>query len=259
MTRAVRSSGIATAGSWLAGARLIAGRELGAYFDSAIAYVYTAAFAVVANAIFMNDFFLVGRADMTGFFDQTALLLAVFLPAVTMRLWAEERKTRTIELLLTLPLVPAQAVFGKFLAAMALYLVFLAGSLPIVAMLFVLGSPDPGAIAGGYLGLIFLGALFVSLGMCLSALSHDQIVAYVLTAVLALFFLLTGEERVVAVLDGLAPALSVGTVLHESVSALPRFETFVRGVIELRAVAYFVLMSALFLWLNGLLLRRVRT
>ena len=200
------------------GVWLITGRELGAYFDSSIAYVYSIAFVVLANSIFMNEFFLTGTVDMTGFFDLLPLLLAVFLPAVTMRLWAEERKQRTIELLLTLPIRPLQAILGKYLAALALYGLFLIGSLPIVVMLLALGDPDPGLILSGYLGLIFLGSLFLASGMFLSALSGDQIVAFVTSTLLGFFLVLTGNDKVVAVLDGLVPALSLGCLLYTSPS-----------------------------------------
>jgi gliding motility-associated transport system permease protein len=247
-----------SAREWLAGIRLVAGRELSAYFDSAIAYVYTIGFVVLANAIFMNEFFLTGTVEMAGFFDRLPLLLCVFLPAVTMRLWAEERRQRTIELLLTLPLTTAQAVLGKYLAAMALYGGFLAGSLPIVAMLLVLGHPDLGRIVGGYLGAASIGSLLISLGMLLSAVSGDQIVAFVLGAVASSALVLSGNEKVVAVLDGLAPGLGAGTFLYESVSVAPHYDAFVRGVVDLGAIVYFAGGSALFLWLGARLLRRNR-
>jgi ABC-2 type transport system permease protein len=242
-----------------AGIRLVMGRELGAYFDSVIAYVYTIAFVLLANSIFMNDFFLTGTVDMTGFFDLLPLLLAFFLPAVTMRLWAEERKSRTIELLLTLPIRPFQAILGKYLAALGLFGLFLVGSLPIVVMLFALGKPDPGLIVSGYLGLILLGGLFLASGMFLSALSGDQIVAFVTGTVLAFFLVLTGNDKVAAVLDGIAPRLSLGTVLREGVSAIPHYEAFVRGSVQLSSLVYFLAMGTLFLVLNSLVLRRVRT
>jgi gliding motility-associated transport system permease protein len=246
------------AGEWLSGIRLIARRELSAYFDSPIAYVYTIAFAVLASSIFMNEFFLSGTVEMAGFFDLLPLLLAFFLPAVTMRLWAEERKQRTIELLLTLPITTLQAVLGKFVAALALYGLFLASSLPIVGMLAALGDPDPGLIAGGYLGLVLLGGQFLAFGMLLSALSGDQIVAFVTSTVVGFLFVLTGNDKVVAVLDGLAPSLAIGTLLSESISVLPRYEAFVRGVIDLPSLVYFGGLTALFLWLNALVLDRKR-
>ncbi len=243
----------------LHGVRLIAGRELGAYFDSGIAYVYTIAFVVLANSIFMNEFFLTGTVDMTGFFDLLPLLLAVFLSAVSMRLWAEERRQRTIELLLTLPIRPSQAILGKYLAALGLLGLFVLGSLPIVVLLFVLGSPDGGLILGGYLGLALLGAQFLASGMFLSALSGDQIVAFVANTLLSLFLVLGGNDKVVAVLDGLAPSLSPGTFLYEHVSVVPHYESFLRGSVELPSLVYFTAMSALFLWATALVLSRKRT
>ena len=237
---------------------VIAGRELSNYFDSKIAYVYTIAFVLLANSIFMNEFFLAGTVDMSGFFDLMPLLLPVFLPAVTMRLWAEERKQRTIEMLLTMPIRPVHAVLGKYLAALGLYALFLVGSLPIVVMLFALGDPDPGLIVSGYLGLFLFGAQYLAMGMFLSSLSSDQIVAFVSTTVLGFLFVLLGDGRVVAVVDGLFPDLGLGTLLYESLSVMPHYDAFVRGVVGLPAIVYFVGMSTLFLWINAGVLERNR-
>jgi ABC-2 type transport system permease protein len=242
-----------------AGARTVLARETGAYFGSPIAYVYTVAAIVLANSLFMNEFFLAGRLDMTPFFDRLPALSIFLLPAISMRAWAEDRKQRTFELYVTLPLTPLALVLGKLGAALVLYLVFLAGTLPIVLMLVALGSPDLGAIACGYLGAGLLGALFLAFGTLVSSLSSDQIVAFVLAALLGFVLVVTGDERVVAVLDGLAPALAAGSRLRDFVSALPHYETFVRGVLDLGAAAYFLGLSALFLWLEVNVVRRVRS
>ncbi len=238
---------------------LIARRELAAYFDSNIAYVYTIGFVVLANSIFMNDFFLTGTADMTAFFDLLPRLLAIFLPAVTMRLWAEERRHRTIEFLLTLPICPREAVAGKYLAALGLYALFLAGSFPIVVMLFAIGDPDPGLIASGYMGAFLLGAQLIAAGMLFSALSSDQIVAFVTGSLAAFAFVLSGHDRVVEVLDGLAPRLGPGTVLRESVSVLPHFEALVRGPVQLSSLLYFCGLNPVLLWMTALVMRQERT
>lgn len=247
-----------TFGERLQGARLVAGRELAAYFDTSIAYVYTIAFAVLANSIFMNEFFLSGRVEMRSYFDRMPLLFAVFLPAVTMRSWAEERKHRTVELLLTLPIVPAQAILGKYLAALGLLALFLLSSLPIVVMLEVLGNPDLGLICAGYLGVFGLGALFLAAGMLLSAIATDQIVAFVTTTLLCFFLVLSGNDKVVAVLDGLFPKLAPGTLLKDAVSVVPPYDAFVSGSVELAAVVYFAGFAAVFLWLTGVVLERNR-
>ncbi len=238
--------------------RVIAAREIGANFDSGIAYITTIAFALLANSIFMNEFFLTGTVDMTGFFDLLPLLLTFFLPAISMRLWSEERKQRTVELLLTFPIRPFQAVLGKYAAALTLYVLMLACSLPIPVMLFALGDPDLGLIASGYVGLFLFGALFLSFGSLLSALSSDQIVSFVTSTLVGFVFVLTGDERVVAIVDGLFPALGIGSFLYENVSALPPLGEFVRGVVELSSVLYFGLLSVLFLWTTGLVLEKNR-
>lgn len=236
----------------------IAAREFGAYFDSSIAYVYTIGSCVLANSIFMNEFFLAGTLDMRPYFELMPLLLAFFLPAVTMRLWAEERRLRTIELLLTLPIVPAQAVLAKFLAALALFGTFVLGSAPIALMLALLGEPDWGTIAAGYLGLALLAALFLALGAFLSALSSDQIVAFVFGTIACLLLVLSGEERVVAVLDGLFPRFAPGTFLYENASVRPHYDAFVAGRVGLAGALYFAGSSAVFLALNALVLARNR-
>ncbi len=243
---------------FVSGVLTLAGREVRAIFDSKIAYVYAIAFALLANSIFMNEFFLAGRADMGPFFAGLPLLLCVFLPAVTMRSWAEETKSRTVELLLTLPIRPIQAVLAKFLAALVLYGVFLACSLPIPIMLFVLGDPDPGRILGGYLGAFGLGALLLAGGMFFSSLTSDQIVAFVLSALFGFALVLLGDERVVATLDGLVPGMAPGSFLYESLSALPPFEDLVRGVLSLSAVAYFAFGTLLFLVATAFCLEKNR-
>jgi ABC-type transport system involved in multi-copper enzyme maturation permease subunit len=245
-------------GEVLSGTRVVAARELGAYFDSPIAYVYTIAFALLSNSVFMNEFFLTGRVEMRGFFERMPLLLTVFLPAVTMRLWAEERKQRTMELLLTLPIVPVQAILGKYLAALALFALFLAGSLPIVIMLMVLGHPDIGLIFSGYLGVVFMGSLFLSFGMLLSALSGDQIVAFVTSTLLGCIFVFSGNDKVIAVLDGLFPSLRIGTIINDSISVMPHYDAFVAGTVELSSVVFFTIFSAAFVWLNAVVLEKTR-
>lgn len=238
--------------------RAVAWREVAAYFDSKIAYVYTIAFVLLANSIFMNEFFLTGTVDMTGFFDLMPMLLPFFLPAVTMRLWAEERKTRTIELLLTMPIRPIQAILGKYIAAFMLYKLFLLGTLPIVVMLMALGDPDLGLIFSGYVGLILLGGMFLALGMFISSLSSDQIVTFVSTVAVCALFVFLGNESVVAVLDGVSGSWSIGTALRESISVMPHYSEMVRGVLSLSAVAFFAGLSALFLWVNAIVLERSR-
>ncbi len=245
-------------GQFVAGVRTVARRELSAYFDSPIAYVVVIAFALLANSIFMNEFFLAGRLEMDAYFDALPLLLAVFLPAITMRLWAEERQRRTIEFLLTLPIRASQAVVGKYLAAASLLVLLLASSLPIPLMLQSLGEPDLGRIFAGYLGALLFGGLLLSLGELLSALASDQIVAFVTTVLAGFALVLLGDERVTSVLDGLAPGLHPGSFLYETVAATPRYELFTSGIVDSAGLIYFVGLTAACLGLGGVVLTRSR-
>ncbi len=237
--------------SWLRGTGVVLQRELGATFDSAIAYLYTIAGLLLVNSLFMNEFFLTGRLDMTPFFELLPPLFVFFLPAVTMRLWSEERKSRTFEFLATLPLTSLQTTLGKYLSALTLLAGFLLGTTPLVIMLASLGNPDLGLIASGYCGALLLGAAFLAFGLFLSALSSDQVVAFVSSVLLGFFFLYIGHERVVAILDGLGGELAIGTWLAESIGAWLHYDAFVRGLIELESVLYFLSLTAVFLWLTA--------
>lgn len=237
---------------------VVAGRELGSYFDSPIAYVYASAFLVLSCSAFMNSFFLTSVADMAAYFQALPYLLILFAPAITMRTWSEERAQQTFELISTLPLRPVELILGKYLAALLFYLLVLAGSLPIVAMLVWLGDPDLGRIGAGYLGAVCLGALLLAAGVFVSSLTRNQVVAFVLAAVLACLLVFSGHPALVEVVDGLAPAWQPGTRVYESLSVLPHYEAFTDGLIGLGHLLYFALLSGFFLWMNELALRRSR-
>jgi ABC-type transport system involved in multi-copper enzyme maturation permease subunit len=240
------------------GVRVILARETGAYFDSAIAYVYAAVFLLLAHAIFMNGFFLESILDLGEYFRVLPFLLALFIPAVTMRSWAEERSQGTFELLMTLPLRSFAVVLGKYLASLGFYLAVLAGSFPLVLMLLFLGKPDLGLIAASFVGALLLGALFLAIGLFISGLTREQIVAFVLGTFACSLLVLSGEVKVVEVLDGLTPSWQVGTWLYETVSVLPHYESFCRGVITLGDTAYFAITSAFFLAMNEITLKLAR-
>lgn len=242
----------------VSGAWVVTARELGSYFDSPIAYIYAAVFIVLSCTTFMNSFFLESVVDMSAYFRVLPYLLIAFVPAITMRTWAEEHAQGTFELIATLPLRSIQLVLGKYVAAFLFYLIVLLGSLPIVAMLVWLGDPDLGLIFSSYLGAILLGGLFLSFGVCLSGMTRNQIVAFVLAAMLGFILVLSGHEAVVEVVDGLAAEWQVGTWLYESISVSPHYEAFARGIIGLGHTLYFVMMGAFFLWMNDIALRRSR-
>ena len=236
--------------------RTVFRRELEAYFDSTIAYVYASVFLGLSATIFMNSFFLNAVVDMSPYFETLPLLLIPLVPAITMRSWAEERAQNTFELLMTLPLTPLQIVLGKYLASFCFYALVLWGSFPIVVMLAWLGDPDVGVILASYLGALFLGAFFLAFGQFVSSLTHDQIVAFVLGALLGFVFVLSGHDKVVEVVDGLAPSAQFGTWLYESISVMPHYEAFSRGVIGGADILYFALLSSFFAWMTALSLQR---
>lgn len=243
--------------SLLRGTLVVFRRELAAVFDSSVAYVYLIGALLLSCALFMNEFFLTGRLDMAPFFDSLAPISALLVPALTMRLWAEDLKTRTFELWMTLPLQSWQVVLGKYLAALSVWVVFLLGTTPIVIMLTWLGEPDLGLIASGYLGALLLGGLFLSLGLFASALSSDQVVAFVTSVTLCAVLLASGHPKVVAVLDG--QFSGAGRALAATISALPPYEEFTRGLVSLASLVWFGGLTATFLGLNAAMVARLRS
>lgn len=223
-------------------------RELSAYFNSPIAYIFMVVFLLMTCSIFMTNFFILAQADMRSFFDILPLILCVFIPALTMRLWAEDKKGNTFELLLTFPVPSWKLVIGKFLAAFVFYLLSLAGTVLIPFMLYAVGTPDIGPILGGYLGAVFLGVFLIALGAFISALCLDQIVAFILTMVISFFFFMIGWESVASVLDSWA--LGAGTLLTNAFSAGKHLTSFAKGVLVVNDIFYFLSATIIFLILN---------
>jgi ABC-2 type transport system permease protein len=207
-------------------------------------------FLLLTGLLYMLNFFLIGQADMRGFFGSLPLLLTFFIPAVSMRLWAEDRRQGTFELLMTLPMRPHEVMLGKYLAALAFFGVTLAGSLPIPIMLNALGNPDNGALASGYLGALLMGALYLSVGIFASGLMRDQISAFILGVMACLIMWLLGQTFVAAVFDGWVDGL--GRLLQQYLGMTSHFEPMLRGVVALGDVVYFLALTAFFLILNAL-------
>ena len=236
----------------LANLRTIVRRELNAYYTSAIAYIAIIVFLSLTMGLYMAPFFTVLAADMRVFFTILPIVLCMFLPAVSMRLWAEERKQNTWEMLLTFPMRAYELVLGKFVASLIFYLSALAGTLVLPVMLAWLGKPDFGPIVGAYLGSLLLGVFFLSLGLFISALCRDQIVAFMLTLLGCFGFFLAGTEFVVTLAEAAWPGL--GTLLAEVVGVTQHYMTFTRGLLVLGDVLYFLIWTAVWLVLNSLFL-----
>ena len=230
-------------------------REFQTYFYSPIAYVFSIIFIMLNAGMYMFHFFFFGNADMRAFFSSLPLTLGlIFIPAIAMRLWSEEKKLGTIELLLTLPMKTEHVVLGKFLASFLFYLVALAGTLTIPIILLILGKPDFGPIIGGYFGAVLLGAFFLSVGIFVSGFFSDQIVSLIITSLSCGFLALVGWGYVPMVVDGWIPGL--GEFLYGYVGVTRHFNDIERGVIDIKSIMYFLSFTALFLYLNAKALER---
>ena len=229
-------------------------RELSGYFSTPIAYVFLVIFLVLSGVFtfYLGNFFERGQADLLPFFAFHPWLYLFLIPALAMRLWAEERKTGTIELLLTLPVSATQAVLGKFLAAWAFTTIALALTFPLWLTVNYLGSPDNGAILAGYLGSLLMAGAFLSIGSCISALTKNQVIAFVVSVVTCLIFILSGFPMVLDFFRGWAPQLLVATI--SSFSFLTHFDDLSKGVLDLRDLIYFASLMAFWLFANVILL-----
>lgn len=227
-------------------------RELFRFTATPMGAIVLVAFYLLAVGLFAPEFFLLPTADMRPFFTVLPFVLCAVLPAVTMHLWAGERSQGTLELLLVLPVRPVSLVLAKFLAAMAFVLVALASTGVIPLMFGVLGAPDWGQIAASYLGAVLLCAMFVALGQLASGFAADQTSAFVLALGGAFGLYLLGSDFAAMALDGWHPGL--GTLLRRLFGAASYFAPFVRGLVEVPSVVFFLLWTTIFLFLNGLAL-----
>ncbi len=239
----------------------ISGRELRSYFNSPVAYVFLVVFLMVASGLFMTPFFLAGLCDMRAFFSNLPLLLVVFVPALTMRSWAEEARSGTLSLLFSLPIGSGGLVIGKFIASLIFCTLAILSTFTIPVMLHFLGRPDYGPIAGGYLGSILLASFLLALGMSISAFFKDQIVAFILALVAGFFCFLAGTEFFSTFIDSWVPGL--GTFLRHGIGIQSHFASFAKGVIDITDVLFFLSFTAIFLLINiltveGLLKFRIK-
>lgn len=228
----------------------IARRELAAYFATPLAYVFIIAFLVAAAAatFAFGGFMDRRQADLTPFFDFHPWLFVILIPAVSMRLWAEERRSGTIELLLTLPVTPWEAVTGKFLAAWAFIGLNLLLTVPIWITVNYLGDPDNGVIVASYIGSFLMAGALLAAASCASALSSNQVIAFVYGITICFLLLATGFDFVLNQFSGWASPTFVD--LLASFSFLTHFGNIARGVLDLGAIVFFALLTLLFLFIN---------
>jgi ABC-2 type transport system permease protein len=234
-------------------------RELRSYFVTPVAYVFLVIFLVLAGILtfYVGDFYERGQADLQPFFAMHPWLYLILVPAITMRMWAEESKGGTLELLLTLPLTLWQAMLGKFFAAWLFIGLALVLTFPIWITVNYLGSPDNGVIVAGYLGSWLMAGSFIAIGACLSALTRSQVVAFILSALVCVLLILVGQPQVLDFFSGALPRRLINAVAH--LSMLRHFEAIARGVLDVRDLLYFLLSMIGWLLAGVLLLDLKRT
>ena len=230
-------------------------RELRSYFATPVAYVFIVIYLVLMGTFTFNlgQFYERGQADLSSFFNFHPWLYLFLVPAISMRLWAEERKTGSIELLMTMPITAWQAVLGKYLAAWAFTGIALALTFPVWITVNYLGDPDNGAILAAYVGSMLMAGGFLAIGACLSAITRNQVIAFVITIVVCFGFLLSGFPMVLDLFSGWAPQALVDGIA--SLSFLTHFANISKGVIDFRDLVYFGLLIGAFLYANTIVLQ----
>ena len=220
-------------------------KELMSYFNSPIAYIFIGVFLVVGNWLFFKSFFLIGQVSMRGYFDLLPWIFLFLSPAITMRLWSEEKKSGTIEFLLTLPVTDWQVVWAKFLGALSFLFISLLLTFTIPISMASLGNIDWGPVVGSYLGSLFLGGSYLALGLFISSLTKNQIIAFILALVGSFVaFMISAEFVLMGAPNFLAPILKFfGLGSH--------FYNIAKGVIDSKDIIYYCSFIFIFLWLNA--------
>ncbi len=230
-------------------------RELRSYFLTPVAYVFIVIFLVLTSTFtfYLGGFYERSQADLAPFFNFHPWLYLFLVPALSMRLWAEERKSGSIELLMTMPVEIWQAVGGKFLAAWAFTGLALALTFPIWITVNYLGDPDNGAVVAAYIGSLLMAGGFLAVGSCISAATKNQVIAFILAVVACFLLLLAGFPLVLDVFSAWAPQALVDAIA--SLSFLTHFSNISKGVIDLRDLVYFGLLIGVMLYANAIVLQ----
>jgi ABC-2 type transport system permease protein len=236
----------------------IAKRELAGFFASPVAYVFIVIFLLLSGffTFMVGGFFERGQANLEAFFGWHPWLYLFLVPAVGMRMWSEERRQGTIELLLTLPVAPWQAIVGKFLASLAVLALSLVLTFPVVLTVNHLGNPDNGVILGGYVGSLLLAAAYLAISAMTSALSRNQVISFIISVVLCLFLVLCGWPPVTNLLASWASPALVEVVAAFSV--MTHFEGLQKGVLDSRDVLFFLSVVVFSLFTTSVIIRAHR-
>lgn len=234
----------------------IAKREFAAYFATPLATVFLVIFVALtgAFAFYVGGFFDRAQADLVAFFTYHPWLYLLLVPAIAMRLWAEERKTGTIELLMTLPVSPWEAILGKFFAAWAFVGLALVLTFPMWITVNYLGSPDNGVIFSSYLGSFLVAGVFLAIGSCISALTKNQVIAFIVSALVCFLLVMSGYELVLNAFRAVMPGIVVSAI--QSLSILSYYEDFMKGIISLPALMFCGSLIAFALFANKIIIEQ---
>ncbi|MBW1682234.1 MAG: ABC transporter permease subunit [Deltaproteobacteria bacterium] len=234
-------------------------RELDGYFQSPVAYVFIVIFLLLCGffTFSVSRFFETGQADLRAFFEWHPWIFLFLVPAVAMRLWAEERRTGTIELVLTLPITLTEVIMGKFLAAWVFIGLGLVLTFPLVITVCYLGEPDLGAVFCAYFGSFLLAGAYLGVGSMTSSLTRNQVISFILSVMICLFLVLAGWPPVTDALSDWAPIWLVDVVA--GFGFMPHFASLQRGVVDVRDLFYFVSVIFFMLFTNAVILQNRRT
>ena len=226
-------------------------RELAGYFATPVAYVFIVIFLLLTGifSFYLGNFFERGQADLRSFFIFQPWLYLFLIPAIGMRLWAEERKTGTIELLLSLPISLAATVLGKFLAAWAFTAIALALTFPMWITVAYLGDPDHGVIFAGYIGSLLMAGGYLAITACISAITKNQVIAFVVAVMICFMFTVSGAPMVLDFFAAWTPKPVLDAI--SSFSFIIHFNAIVDGVIDLRDIVYFASLIVFWLFANA--------
>jgi len=229
-------------------------RELATYFLTPVAYIFLVIFlaALGSFTFFLGSFFTRGQADLQVFFSFHPWVYLFLIPAIGMRLWSEERKTGTIELLMTLPITTFEIVIAKFLAAWFFSLIALCLTFPMWISVNILGSPDNGVILASYIGSFLMSGALIALVSCISASTKSQVIAFILSVSISFIFLMAGLDIILSIFKSWAPPTIINII--SSLSILSNFQQITKGVIDLREVIFFISMILGFLFVNKYLI-----
>ena len=232
-------------------------RELKSYFTTPLAYVFLVIFLFFSGYLtFKQGFFEMRQADMRAFFMNLPLLFVFMVPSTAMRLWAEERKAGSIELLFSLPITITQAVLGKFFAAWLFLAIALALTFPMAITVCYLGNPDIGLIITGYIGSLLMAGGFLAIGCFFSAVSKNQVISFVLSVVACAVFVFVGYPTTLNYFSTFLPAGLVSAI--EGMSFQIHFESIQKGMLEFKDIAYFVLLIAGWTTASGIVLDQTK-